>query len=167
MSLKEKTVKALNWTFGVQILRQASQFIITAILARLLAPEDFGLVGMATVFTGFVSMLNESGVSGAIIQKQDITDDHLSSVFWINIAVGVFCAAVFCLAAPLIAAFYSKPELVIILQVTSVNFILASISIVHRAVLQKEIEFKKLSLIEALSIIMGNVTNEIILIMVL
>ncbi len=155
MSLKDKTVKALNWTFGVQILRQASQFIITAILARLLAPEDFGLVGMATVFTGFISMLNESGVSGAIIQKQDITDEHLSSVFWINIAVGVFCTAALWLVAPLIAAFYSKPDLVIILQVSSVNFILASVSIVHRAVLQKELEFKKLSLIEALSIVIG------------
>ncbi len=159
MSLKQKTLKALNWTFGVQLLRQASQFIITAILARLLAPEDFGLVGMATVFTGFVSMLNEAGVSGAIIQKQDITDDHLSSVFWINIAVGIFCAAVFCLGAPLIAAFYSKPELVIILQVSSVNFILASFSIVNRAVLQKEIEFKKLSLIEALSIVVGGASG--------
>ena len=81
MSLKKKTISGLIWSFGAQGGKVVSQFIITAILARLLSPNDFGVLGMATVFTGFVAVFGELGVSGALIQKQDVDDSHLNLFF--------------------------------------------------------------------------------------
>ena len=89
MGLRKKTIKGLTWSGASQAGKQISQFVITAILARLLSPNDFGLLGMAVVFTGFVTIFNEMGVSGALIQKQDVEERHYSSVFWLNIAVGI------------------------------------------------------------------------------
>ena len=89
MSLKNKTIKGLTWSGISQVGRQFSQFIVTIILARLLLPSDFGLLGMALVFTQFVTIFNEMGVSEALIQKQNINDKHYCSVFWLNIVVGI------------------------------------------------------------------------------
>ena len=81
MSLKQKTISGLIWSFISQGGKQISQFAITAVLARLLSPSDFGLLGMITVFTGFISIFNDLGIGNALIQKQNADDRHLSSAF--------------------------------------------------------------------------------------
>ncbi len=155
MSLKQKTISGLSWSFASQGVKQVSQFIITAILARLLSPGDFGLIGMATVFTGFVAMVNEMGVSGALIQKQDVDERHYSSVFWLNIVVGtLMMLAMIAVSAP-IAGFYNKPELGPILRLLSVNFVIASFSIVQQTLFQKHLDFKKLAIVETVAVIVA------------
>ncbi len=159
MDLKQKTIKGLSWSFASQAARQVSQFAVTVILARLLMPDDFGLVGMATVFTGFISAVNEIGVSGALIQRQQVDESHYSSVFWLNIFLGTAFTALFIAVSPAIAAFYNKPELISILRISAFNFILAAFSIVQRAIFQKHMEFKKLAVIETLAIVIGGVVG--------
>ena len=146
MSLRKKTVKGLTWLGMAQAGKQAYQFAITAVLARLLSPDDFGLLGMATVFIGFVTIFGEMGVSSALIQKQDADDHHLSSAFWLNIATGLVLTVIFWAAAPLIAAFYDKPKLTLILQFSSLNFIFASFTVIQQAILMKEMDFKSLAI---------------------
>lgn len=155
MSLKQKTLKGLGWSFASQGAKQVSHFIITAILARLLLPNDFGLIGMATVFTGFVTMINEMGVSGALIQRQDVDDRHYSSVFWLNIAVGFLMMFLMMFASSSIAVFYNRLELRPILMLLSVNFVIASLSIVQQTLFQKQMDFKRLAFAETLSVIIG------------
>lgn len=155
MSLRKKTISGLFWSVLSQGGKQVSQFVITAILARLLSPADFGLVAMATVFTGFAMIFGELGISSALIQKQDLDEDHWSSAFWLNLLVGFFLAIIFYFSAPFIALFYKKPELVSILQVLSINFILVSFTIIQQTILTKEMNFRSLMVRDILAVIVS------------
>jgi len=159
LNLKQKTLKGLAWTGGAQGGKQISQFMIIAILANLLSPDDFGLLGMATFFTGLISIFNEMGFSNALIQKKNITDRHYSSVFWLSIIIGIF---LFLLMIPLsfpIAGFYKEPRLRPILILLSLNFIIFSFGLVQKAILQKEMEFKKIAVIDLTAILSGGVVG--------
>ncbi len=155
MSLKKKTIHGLGWAFLSQGGKQGINFIITAILARLLTPNDFGLLGMVTVFTNLALIFNELGVSSALIQKQDVDDRHLSSAFWLNIIAGLFLALIFIAISPLIALFYKRPELKPILMVMSFNFILASFTIIQQAILTKDMDFRSLMIRDIIAVIIG------------
>jgi PST family polysaccharide transporter len=144
MSLKQKTIQGIKWSAIAQFGKQGSQFVIVAILARILSPDDFGLLGMALVFIQFAMILGELGVSRALIQKNDLTDEHLSTAFWLNIIVGILLTIIFIAIAPLIACFYDKPLLTYVVRVLSVNFILASFTVIQQVILQKEMNFKPL-----------------------
>ena len=145
MGLKKKTLHGLAWAFSSQMGKVGSQFVITAVLARLLSPRDFGLLGMATVFTNFAIYFGDLGVGSALIQKQDVDERHLSSAFWLNIMAGVALTLVFIAIAPLIAKFYGRPELTLIVRVLSFSYVLSSFTIVQQAILTKDMDFKKLT----------------------
>src|SRR5277367_6431891 len=81
------------------------------VLARLLSPKDFGLVGMVTAFTGILTLLRDFGLSSAAIQRADVTEEQVSTLFWINIGLGVLLGLISAAMAPAIAAFYSEPRL--------------------------------------------------------
>lgn len=162
MNLKKKTIQGLIWAFTSQIGKQGSQFIITAILARLLSPSDFGLLGMATVFTGFATIFSDLGVSGALVQKQDTDERHLSSAFWLNIITGLILTVLFIVTSGLIAKFYNMPELKMILVVMSFNYILASFTIIQQTILTKEMDFKKLTIRDIIAVICGGIVGIIL-----
>ncbi len=155
MSLKQKTIKGLFWSGASQAGKQISQFIITAILARLLSPNDFGLLAMATVFINFGMIFSEMGISSALIQKQDTHDRHFYSAFWLNVVVGVVLTLIFIAISPLIAWFYKKPELQIILTVISVNYFISSFVVIQQTILTKEMDFKSLAIRDIIAIILS------------
>ncbi len=157
MSLKKKTINGLIWSGISQGGRQISQFIVTVILARLLSPNDFGLLAMATVFVNFVNIFSEMGISSALIQKQDIHDRHYYSAFWLNIFVGINLTIIFIVVAPLITKFYRKPELLPILIVISVNFFISSFTIIQQTILTKEMDFKRLAIRDIIAVIISGV----------
>jgi PST family polysaccharide transporter len=144
VTLKAQALSGLFWSFLSQGGKQVSQFVITAVLARLLAPSDFGLIGMATVFTGFALIFGELGIGGAIIQKQDLREEHCSSAFWLNVLVGLFMTGLFVLLSPLIASFFETPELRMIIVILSLNFFLSSFTVVQQAILTKAMNFRAL-----------------------
>lgn len=146
MNLRELTVKALAWSGLSQFLTQASVFVVTAVLARLLVPEDFGLIAMATVFIGFMTIFSEMGVGAALIQKQDATDVHYSSLFWVNLAAGIALTVIFTLLSPVIAGFYAIERLSPVLMALSLQFFLSSFTIVQQALLTKKMDFKALTI---------------------
>ena len=92
MSLRRKAVSGVKWTFASQISRQVIQFVSTAILARLLAPSDYGLLAMALVVVGIIELFRDLGTSAALIQRKEISSDCLSSLFWLNAFVGLVAA---------------------------------------------------------------------------
>lgn len=159
MSLKKKTIHGLAWAFTSQIGKQGSQFVITAILARLLSPSDFGLLGMATVFTNFAMIFGELGVSSALIQKQDADERHLSSAFWLNIMAGIGLTLIFILLSPLIAKFYNRPELKPMLMVMSFNYILASFTIIQQSILTKDMDFRSLMIRDIIAVIVAGIVG--------
>src|SRR5678816_4332742 len=92
-------------------LKFALSIVATAILARLLTPHDYGLIGMVAVFTGFVAMFKDLGLSLATVQRPEISDDQISTLFWVNVTISTAITVLMILLAPLIAWFYGEPRL--------------------------------------------------------
>jgi PST family polysaccharide transporter len=157
MSLRQKTISGLWWSFLSQGGKQVGQFIITVILARLLSPDDFGTLAMVTVFTNFVMIFSEMGMSSALIQKQDVHDRHYYSAFWLNLVVGAGLTVTFMAVSPLIAWFYKKPELIPILSVVALNFLFSSFTIIQQTILTKEMNFKSLAVRDVVAVILAGV----------
>ena len=142
MSLKQKTINGLVWSFVESFSKQGINFIIGIILARLLLPEEFGLIGMITVFIAVSTSLINSGFTQALIRKKDCTNTDYSTVFFFNLVIGVLLALCLFLAAPYIALFFEEPQLKSIVKVFSFVLIFDSFSIIQRTQLIKRIDFK-------------------------
>jgi teichuronic acid exporter len=149
-NLQSKTVSALSWSFVEAIAQKGVQFVIGIILARLLFPEQFGLIGMLTIFMAVIRMLLDSGFGAALIQKQEITETDICSIFYFNILVGLAAAGLLCLAAPWIAAFYKQPILTSLTRALSLTIVINSFGLIQSTILTRQINFKthtKVSLI--------------------
>jgi len=132
-------------------LRMASMIA----LARLVAPRDFGLVGMVTAFTGFLGLLRDGGLSMAAVQRSTITYDQTSTLFWINLAVGGILATLCGLAAPVLVRFYGEPRLFGIAIVIGLGFVFNGAAIQHRALLQRAMRFRALAAIDIVSLVVS------------
>jgi len=140
--LKSKTLSALFWSFLERFGQQGIQFIIGIILARLLLPEEFGLIAMLAIFMAIAQSFINSGFGQALIQKQDATHIDECSIFYFNILVGFLAAGLLCLVAPWIAGFYNQPLLVPLTCALSLNMIINAFGLVQTTLLTKHIDFK-------------------------
>jgi len=156
MSLKKQATSGIKWSTVSQIGRQVMQFATTAILGRLLSPDDFGLLGMATIVIGFVGLFKDLGTSAAVIQKKDLSESLVHSIFWINVAFGLLGTIILFVISPLLAKFYEEPRIAPVLMVLSFTFFISSISILQNALLQKKIAFNKLANIELFAVFNGS-----------
>ena len=150
-NLTKIAAHGVTWTAISQFSIQGFQFIITVILARLLFPEDFGIVGMAAIFTGFMGTVNELGLSAAIIQRKEITNNHLIASFWASAGMGVIVFIIALIAAPFVADFFKKDIVASIMIVSALSFLIGPFGIVHHSILTKEMSFKKLAKVEITS----------------
>lgn len=149
-NLKSQTIKALGWSFAEAIGLRGVQFIIGIILARLLLPEQFGLIGMLTVFIAVAQTFLDSGFGSALIQKKTITEKDTNSIFYFNILVGFAAAACLSGISPWVANFYRQPTLERLLQVMSLIPVINAFGLVQGVLLTRMIDFKtqtKVSLI--------------------
>lgn len=142
MSLKHKTVSGLIWSFIDQFANLGITFISGIILARLLSPREFGLIGMITVFIAVSESFINSGFSSALIRKKDCTDTDFSTVFFFNLVTGVLFFFVLFFSSPAISIFFNEPELTLILQVLGIVLIIDSLTLIQRTILTKRIDFK-------------------------
>ncbi len=141
-NLRQKTVYALLWSFLQAAAQRGVQFIIGIVLARLLFPEQFGLIGMLTIFIAVIRTFLDSGFGAALIQKRQVTQADICSIFYFNILVGVAAAGLLCLAAPWIAAFYRQPVLTPLTRALSLTIVIDSFGMIQSTILIKEINFK-------------------------
>lgn len=153
--LKEKTVRG-----GLaRLCAQAADFILRLVslmvLARLLGPKDFGLVGMVTAFTGVLVLFRDFGLSAAAIQRQNVTNEQLSTLFWINVAVGALLALFTAAMAPFVAAFYHEPRLVAVATALACSFLFNAAGIQHGAFLQRQMRFTALSVVSLISLVVS------------
>jgi O-antigen/teichoic acid export membrane protein len=151
--LKSKTIRALSWSFVEVIGRLGVQFVVGIVLARLLFPAQFGLIGMLTIFIAVAQSFMNSGFGAALIQRQRVTKKDTSSIFYFNILVGVTAALCLCGLAPWVADFYEQPVLTPLLRVMSIVLVINAFGLVQSVLLSKAIDFKtqtKVSLIAGL-----------------
>lgn len=152
-NLRSKTVSGVLWSAVERFSLQGVQFIINIIMARLLLPSDYGMIGMLAVFLQISQTFIDSGFSDALIQKKDRTDKDLSTVFYFNIVLSIVLYLLIFLSAPYIADFYHTPELELVTRIITLNLVIASFSAVHKTILTININFKiqsKISLIAAI-----------------
>ena len=142
MSLKQKTLSGLLWSFVDTMAGQGITFVVGIILARLLTPREFGLIGMITVFIAVSESFINSGFSSALIRKKDCTDTDFSTVFFFNLAAGILFFLLLFFSAPAISGFFNEPELTAILQVLGIVLIIDSLTLIQRTILTKRIDFK-------------------------
>ncbi len=151
MSLREKTITGLGWTTTARVVQQVLQFVISVLLARLLSPEAFGLVGMIYIFTGFASMFSDGGFGAALVQAESIDERHRSSVFWLNVGIGLFLTSAVVMAAPWVAWFYGEPALESLTAVIALQFIIGALSNVHTSLFRRAMDFRKITIVQILA----------------
>ena len=154
---KPRTRTAVAWSSASQLGRQLIQFGTTVVLARLVLPADFGLMGIALVVVGFVTLFKDVGTSAAVIQKRDLTPGLLSTVFWSNVAIGSVAAAALAALAPAIAVVFNEPELVDVVRALSVSYAISSIAVVPQALMERELAFRLISRIEVVGALVGGI----------
>jgi len=153
--LKQRTIRG-----GLaRLCAQAANFLIRGgslmILARLLGPKEFGLVGMVTAFTGVLNLLRDFGLSAAAVQRTTVTDEQISTLFWINMFVGAILGFLTAAIAPLLAAFYHEPRLFALTAVLAVGFIFNAAGVQHSALLQRQMRFTTMAVIQVVSLTVG------------
>ena len=148
MSLRSQALSGFRWTVSVRLLSQLVTWVITLAVIRLLAPADYGLLAMATVFVAFLTMFSELGLGAAIVQKAEVDEKLLKRAFGLILIVHFSLAALLALAAPLIAAFYTEPRVTPILRVLSLQFLLAAFAVIPDAQLQRRMEFRNRSILD-------------------
>ena len=141
-SLKQKTAKGVLWSAVEQFSVQIIQFVLGLIMARILSPHDYGLVGMILVFTSIAEAFVNSGFSNALIRKQNKTEVDYSTAFYFNVVVGLVAYFILFLGAPFIARFYDEPLLESLTKVVSINVFINSLGIVQRARYSIKVDFK-------------------------
>ncbi len=154
--LKEKTLRG-----GLaRLCAQGANFVLRMgslmILARLLSPKDFGLVGMVTAFTGVLDLFRDFGLSSAAVQRTTVTEEQISTLFWINILVGVVLGVLAAAMAPAIAAFYHEPRLFAVTIVLAVGLLFNAAGVQHSAILQRHMRFTALAVISTLGLVIGS-----------
>ena len=127
----------------------------TVVLARLLTPQDYGLIGMAAVVIGFVSMFKDMGLSAATIQKEEITGEQVSTLFWVNVGLSVAVMALTAALAPAVAWFYGDARLTWITVGYSAGFLFGGLTVQHEALLRRQMRFGALAAVEILSLLAG------------
>lgn len=141
-SLKQQTATGLKWSAIERIVNQLVNFVVAIIMARLLTPADYGLVGMVAIFIGIGQAFVDSGFSQALIRKQDRTEEDNSTAFFFNLFVAILFYLILFFAAPLIASFYDEPLLTPITRVIGLSIIINSLCLVQRALFTINVDFK-------------------------
>lgn len=132
-----------------QALATGFGWLRTLILARLLTPEDFGLVGMATVILGFLSTISDLGLTAATIQRKDLEDGHRDAAFWLSLCMGMVLFVLCCALSPLVALFYKEPRVTGIIVGAAIPLLLGPLSSTHAMLLRRGLEFGRVAGIEA------------------
>lgn len=154
-SIKDQTLKGVKWSAVEKFSLQAIQFIFGLIMARLLTPSDYGIIGMVTVFLALSRTFSDSGFSRALIRKTDRTSDDCSTVFIFNAVVSIFVYGILYVSAPYIALFFQIPLLTAVTRVVGLKIIIDALCIVQKALFTANIEFKVLARISVISVLIS------------
>lgn len=149
--LHQKTTHAVLWSTLDVFLRQGVQFVVLVTLARILTPEDFGVIAILALFVGLANILMDGGFSSALIQRQETTHTDESTVFFFNLAMGAVVALLLCAAAPWIATFFRQPALHYLTYAMALNVFVNAFGSIHSTLLTRELDFKTLAKINGVA----------------
>ncbi len=160
VNIKSKVLSGLKWNTFSLIVSRGTDFIVNLILARLLMPDSYGVVGMAQIIIGFLTVISDMGLFNALIQKKDdeLIEARYSTVFWyLLIIASFFVCCFFLFISPAGASFYNEPRLVPVLNALSFYLFFNILSIIPRVILTKQLDFRSLVQITYLGSILSSV----------
>lgn len=152
--LKQKTISGVAWSGIDNMVQYGVSFVVSIVLARLLTPDDYGLLGIIAIFTAICTALINGGFQNALIRKKTVTDDDYSTAFLVNFGMSLLLYAIIFVCAPLIALYFEREELVLLTRVSSISMIISALAIVQQTRLTKLIDFKtqtKITMIASVS----------------
>lgn len=152
-SLKNKTIKGVGWSAADAFLGQGVTFIVGLVLARLLSPDEYGLIGICLIFTTVLNGIVDSGFSNALIRKKDVTDEDYNTMFMTNMAISIVLYVLLYVSAPFVSDFFHRIELTALVRTTGLILFFNALSITQVTILTKKIDFKtktKASLVSAI-----------------
>ena len=141
-NIKSQAIKGVVWSSIERFSMQGVQFVLGIIMARLLTPDDYGLIGMIFVFMSISQVFIDGGFANALIQKQNRTETDFSTVFYINLGISIIFYILLFISAPYIASFYNIPSLTDITRIYSINLILNSLVAINKTKLVIAVDFK-------------------------
>ena len=141
-SLKDRTITGVGWSFVESLLGQGITFLVGIVLARILSPDEYGLIGIITIFITIFNSIVDSGFSNALIRKTDCTDEDYNTMFITNMLISILLFFILFLSAPLIASFFGRNELVPLARAMAVVIIINALAITQNTILLKRIDFK-------------------------
>ena len=159
MSLKKQAVSGMIWTYSQQFGSQFLTFLVSLVLARLLLPEEFGLIGMLAIFIGIGTALFDGGLTSSLIRSQDLDEEDYSTVFYFNLVCSIILYLLLFVAAPFIAQFYEQPVLIDVTRVYGLTFIIAAFGTVQNTILTRELQFKKQALITFPAMVLSGIVG--------
>lgn len=145
-ALTRKAVIGTGWSAAATVGRQLLSLVFVGVLGRLLGPEAYGLVGMAAIVTNFLINFRDLGTGAAIIQRKEISDRFVSTLFWMNVALGAVLTLIAIACSWPAAAFFGQPRVASLLQVLSVSFLIAALGVVPESLLRRESMFQYLAI---------------------
>ena len=141
---KTRVLSSLIWKYMECAGTQGIQFIVQIVLARLLLPEDYGIIALVIIFTSIAGVFVQSGLNTALIQKKDADQADFSSVFYLSLFIACFIYIILFCAAPFIAAFYGITQITMVLRVLSITLFFGAFNSIQNAVVARKLQFKKL-----------------------
>jgi PST family polysaccharide transporter len=153
--LAGRTARGGAVTFLSQGIRFLLGIAVTTILARLLTPQDYGLIGMVAVFVGFASVLKDLGLSAATVQRAEITPDQISTLFWLNVVMSWALGLIVAASAPLVAWFYGEARLKGLTMALAGGFVLGGLAVQHESLMRRQMRFAALAAIEVVAMVAG------------
>ena len=158
-SLKDKTIKGTIWSAIDNVTQMGVAFLVSIVLARLLSPDDYGLIGIINIFTAVCYVIINGGFSTALIRRKNISDDDYNTAFIVNLGLSLILYAMVFLASPRIATFFGREELVDLTRVSSSTMIIGALAIVQQTRLTKRIDFKAQTKISLISVMVSGIVG--------
>lgn len=161
-TLRREVVTGIGWKLATQVVVQATRLVVGIVLARLLTPHDYGLAAMALMFVSLVSIFTDMSLGVALIARRNITESDRSTAFWTTVAAGALFAGGGIAVAPLVGRLFSTPGVAPLFAVTSVVFLLTSLSATQNALLTRELQFRSLQIREMAGAVIGGIAGVIL-----
>lgn len=146
MTLKKKIIQGVSWNSITAIITQVLNYTFFIVLAKKLSPNDFGIVAMILAITGLAEIIKDAGFGVALVQKENLEDAQISTVFWCNLFFGVLLSSTFFILAPYISYFYNNLIDIKLIQTSGLSFFLSALTMVQSALMRKRLEFKKIAI---------------------
>src|SRR5437899_2084651 len=156
MNIKERVIRGGLAKVIAQVASFALRIGSLMVMARLLAPRDFGLVGMVVAFTGVLNLFRDFGLSSATVQRLNVTDDQISTLFWINVLVGMILGLLLMAMAPIVVIFYHEPRLLWVTVILATAFMFNGAGVQHTALLERQMRFTALAAMDIIALIVSS-----------